>query len=275
MGSPVSTPDVQPAAPAPARPHRGRWALLAVLGVVAVVLTVLVVGRQTLMRPVPAFPSLVDHPDPALHGTVAYLGEDGCIRVVPAAGGPSRQVWCLPPQDVAQAEKLGKEQGPQLVWRPDGRLEVTMFRMTDPPGPGFRAGWQKLLDVRTGQVEDVPQADVPSTANKTTHPSTSPTGQTVSWTSDPASGRIRVVLHEGDRSRTLLSAQGPGEYTYGLSAVFWSPDGAWIAADDGRILVITPGNAVTRVLVKPADVGFPGELARFAVTTEDVLPATR
>lgn len=276
MDSPVSTPAVDPAPPPPARSHRVRWALLAGLGVVvvAVVLTVIVVGRQTLTRPVPAFPSLAEHPDPALHGTVAYLGEGGCIRVVAASGGPSKQVWCLPPQDIGKAEKLGKEQGPQLVWRPDGRLEVTMFRMTDPPGPNFRAGWQKLLDVRTGQVEDVPQADVPSAANRTTHPSTSSTGQTVSWTSEAASGRIRIVLHEDGGSRTLLAAQGPGEYTYGLSAVFWSPDGTWIAADDGRVLVVTPGDAVTRVLVKPADVGFPGELARFAVTAEDILPTT-
>lgn len=75
------------------------------------------------------------------------------------------------------------------------------------------------------------------------------------------------------RRRGGEARRGPGEYTYGLLAAFWSPDGSWVAADDGRILVITPDDAVTRVLVTPADSGFGGDgLARFAVTGEDVLP---
>ena len=75
------------------------------------------------------------------------------------------------------AKQLGKEQGPQLVWRDDGRLEITMFRMTDPPGPSFEPGWQKVVDVRTGEVEDVPAADVPSGANRQTHPTVNAQGQ--------------------------------------------------------------------------------------------------
>ena len=275
MGPPVSAP--APAAAPPGRPRRSLWIVLGAWGVVVALGAgiAVVLGFLSATRAVPTFPSLAEHPDPALHGTVAYLGENGCIRIVAAAGGPSKRVWCLPHQDVAQAEELGKEQGPQLVWRPDGRLEVTMFRMTDPPGPDFRAGWQKLVDVRTGAVEDVPAADVPSTPDRTTQPATNAAGQQVSWTSDPAGGRIRVVLHEGGTSRTLLSTQGPGQYTYGLSAAFWSPDGAWIAADDGRVLVITPDDGRTRLLVTPADSGFSGNgLARFAVTAEDILPTT-
>jgi hypothetical protein len=277
MGSTISTPGLGPAAPPPpARRRRSRWLIFGVLGgVLALVLaTVVVLGFLSQMRAVPSFPSLAATPDPALHGTVAYLGDGNCIRIIPAAGGPSKQVWCVPAQDVAKAKELGKELGPQLVWRPDGRLEVTMFRMTDPPGPTFNAGWQKIIDVRTGAVEDVPAADVPSTANRSTHPSTSPTGQRITWTSDAQSGRISVVLHEGGTSRTLLSAQGPGEYTYGLSAVFWSPDWTWIVADDGRVLVITPSDGKTRVLVNPADSGFGDGLARFAVTPQDILTPT-
>ncbi len=277
MSRPVSPPAPDLAPPPPRRSRRSWLVLLGVVvGIVAVgVATFVAVEVRSGSRAVPAFPSLTDNPDPSLHGTVAYLGDGNCVRIIAAAGGPSKQVLCLPAQDPATAKTLGKEQGPQLVWLPDGRLEVTMFRMTDPPGPDFRAGWQKIVDVRTGQVEDVPAADVPSTANRTTQPSTSPTGQRISWTSDPQNGRIEVVLHENGQSRTLLSAQGPGEYTYGLMAAFWSPDWKWVVADDGRILVITPGNAVTRVLVKPADSGFGGDgLARFAVTAEDILPST-
>lgn len=278
MSPPVSPPDPDLAMPPPPRkPGNPRRVLIG--GLVAVVFVIGLVAAAFILgeagsgsRDVPQFPFLADNPDPALHGTVAYLGEGNCIRIIAAAGGQSKQVMCLPAQDPAVAKTVGKEQGPQLVWRSDGRLEVTMFRMTDPPGPDFRAGWQKIVDVRTGQVEDVPAGDVPSTANRTTQPSISPSGQRISWTSDSRNGRIEIVLHENGQSRTLLSAQGPGEYTYGLSAAFWSPDGKWVVADDGRILVITPEKALTRVLVKPADSGFGGGgVARFAVTAEDIL----
>jgi hypothetical protein len=250
-----------------------RRILIGVLGLVLALGAALVVLVFSQSRDVPSFPSLEDAPDPTVHGTVAYLAGGNCIRIVSAGGGPSRQVLCLPGQDVALAEKLGKEQGPQLVWRPDGRLEVTMFRMTDPPGPEFEPGWQKVVDVRTGAVEDVPAAAVPSSAERTSQPGTSADGRRFTWTWVPASGRISIRLHDAGTTRTLLSARGPGEYTYGLLAAFWSPDGIWIAADDGRILVITPDDAVTRVQVTPADSGFGGDgLARFAVTGEDVLP---
>ena len=123
------------------------------------------------------FESLAEHPDSSLQGTIAYLADDSqCVRIAAAAGQPAKDVLCLESQDVAKATKLGKLIGPQLVWLPDGRLEVTMFRMTDPPGPTFRAGWQKIVDVRTGVVEDVPAADVPSVANLGTHPTVSPSG---------------------------------------------------------------------------------------------------
>jgi hypothetical protein len=248
--------------------------VLGILGIVLALGVTAVVLHFSRSGSVPSFPSLEETPDPTLHGTVAYLGDGNCIRIVAAGGGPSKQVMCLPSQDVAVAERLGKEQGPQLVWRPDGRLEVTMFRMTDPPGPDFDAGWQKVVDVRSGAVEDVPASAVPSTADRTTQPATDPDGRRISWTSDPASGRISVRLDDHGNTRTLLSARGPGEYTYGLAAAFWSPDWSWVAADDGRILVITPDDAVTRVLVEPADSGFGGDgLARFAVTAEDILTA--
>ena len=277
MGSTISPPATGAGAPPPrARSRRRLWIGVGVLGgvVLLVLVTVVFLGFRAQLRGRPSFPLLTSTPDPSLHGTVAYLGEGNCIRIIAAGGGRSREVWCVPSQDVPKAEKLGKEQGPQLVWRPDGRLEVTMFRMTDPPGPNFNPGWQKIIDVGTGKVEDVPAAEVPSAANRTTHPSTNATGQRISWTSDTASGRIRIVLHEGATSRTLLSTQGPGQYTYGLSAVFWSTDGKWIAADDRRILVITPADGRVRVLVMPADSGFGGELARFAITSRDLLTPT-
>ena len=98
----------------------------------------------------------------------------------------------------------------------------------------FEPGWQKVVDVRSGAVEDVPAAAVPSTADRDDaalhqrRPVSASAGRP-----DAASGRISVLLHDGGTTRTLLAARGPGEYTYGLLAAFWSPDGSWVAADDG------------------------------------------
>ena len=249
---------------------------LAVVCGMAIAVLTLAVGLLVGPHEAPAFASLADHPDPSLHGTVAYLSDrTGCVRVRAASGTPVKDVYCIPAQDVTRAQKLGKEVGPQLVWRPDGRLEITMFRMTDPPGPGFRPGWQKVVDVRTGAVQDVPAGDVPSEPDRSTHPGVSPTGQRVTWTSTD-NGHVEVVLHEGARSRTLLSAQGPGEGTYRLAAAFWAPGWQWIAADDGRILVMTTGHpARTRILTNESTRGaFDPELARFAVTGADLLSSS-
>ena len=267
----------------PEAPHRHRFPFVTVaLAIVAAVLVlVLVVGYlfvREVTRDEPRFASLAASPDPSLRGTVAYLADaNGCVRIVAASGQASKEVLCLPRMDVSEAQKLGKEIGPQLVWLPDGRLEVTMFRMTDPPGPGFRAGWQKIVDVRTGAVEDVPASEVPSEANLDTHPTVSPTGETVSMSSDPESGRIKIVLTDADGvSRTLLSAQGPPNYTDGLNTAFWAPNFGWIAADDGRILIVTTAEpSVTRVLTDEShNAVFGGDdprLARFAVTAENIL----
>ncbi len=99
----------------------------------------------------------------------------------------------------------------------------------------------------------------------------SPRGQRISWMSD--NGRIKVTLTDRNGTRTLLSAQGPGEYTYGLGAAFWAPHWQWIAADDGRILIITIGHPpVTRVLTtESSQGGFDARYARFAVTGANIL----
>jgi hypothetical protein len=203
---------------------------------------------------------------------VAYLDDaSSCVHIVAAAGRPDREVYCLPAQDVEVAKQLGKEQGPQLVWRDDGRLEITMFRMTDPPGPTFEPGWQKVVDVRTGEVEDVPAADVPSEANRQTHPVVNAQGQELELSS--ADGDVELTLVDDAGSRTLLAVDSNPEAGYHVSAAFWAPDGRWVAADDGRILVIVPSDPpVVRMLTDASSQGrFEGELSRFAVTDKDLL----
>lgn len=239
----------------PARPRRRRLGVPLAIGAAVALVAGIVLVRDVIETSSdrPHFPSLAETPDPSLQGTVAYFeGSSRCVWIVAAAGQPSKEVLCLPPVDVGKPAEVGtKETDPQLVWRADGRLEVTVFRAAMGKGapPSFRAGWQKVVDVRSGVVEDVPAADVPSALNVTTRPTVSPDGRRLTTTSDPESGRVEVTLTDANGTRTLLSAHGPGNYTYGLDAAFWAPNWQWVAAFDGRILVITTGDQpVTRVL---------------------------
>ena len=130
-----------PAQAARRRFTRGVLIVIVIAALAVVAVPVLVVLGHLTARDVPVFPSLADTPDTTLVGTVAYVDSStGCVRVVAASGQPSKEVYCVPPIDPETAKTLGKPIGPQLRWRSGGVLEVTMFRMTDPPGPGVRAG---------------------------------------------------------------------------------------------------------------------------------------
>lgn len=269
--------------PRPAARQRSWTRVVVGVGISVAAIVALLIGFVVLPglgAHEPKFASLAEHPDRSLHGTVAYFADRSrCVRLVAAAGSPSKDLLCLSEMDVSAAQKMGKELGPQLVWLPDGRLEVTMFRMTDPPGPGYNPGWQKIVNVATGAVEDVPAGDVPASPNLDTHPMVNPAGDKISAMFGRSDGRVRIELTTASGvSRSLLSVHGPGEYTYGLISAFWAPNWQWIAADDGRILIITPGPpAVTRILTDQSrSIAFGGDdpqIARFAVTGTDLLPS--
>lgn len=257
----------------------GRGFLIGV-GAVAVVVVVVVAVIRMATTHVPSFPSLAAHPDPSVVGTVAYVdGRTGCVHVVAAAGAPDKQVYCVPPFTPSKSPTQGKESGPQLRWLSGGRLEATMFRafMAKDQPPTYGPGWQKVVDVRTGTVTDTPAAKVPSTPDLTLQPTTSPSGQRLTTTSDR--GHVKIVLTDGTGSRTLLEAHGPSDYTYTLRTAFWSPTWQWVVADDGRILVVTTGaTPTTRVLTTASKGGaFHGTdepmFARFAVTADNLLTA--
>lgn len=262
-----------------------RWVRGLLIGVAAVAVVVVVVVAVAFVRSVlthaPNFPSLAAHPDRSLAGTVAYVDERSrCVHVVAAAGAPDKQVYCLPPFIPAKTANEGKEMGPQLRWLPGGRLEVTMFRAFMGKGgpPTYGAGWQKVVDVRTGAVTDVPDARAPTTPDLTTRATTSPDGQRL--TTMNYQGHVKITLSDANGSRTLMEAHGPSDYTYNLSTAFWAPNWQWVVADDGRILVVTTGpHPVTRVLTTATKGGgFGGVdeplLARFAVTADNVLSAS-
>lgn len=262
--------------------RRWPWVLLAsVVGVAVLVVAAVFVSRALLhwgeRRDPPEFPSLGEEPDPGLEGTVAYYDDASrCVRLVAAAGTPSKELYCLPADTWENAPTRGKPAGPQLVWRPDGRLEITLFRMKAPSGAfELTPDWQRIVDPRTGAVEDAPAADLPADPEPTGGPQVSPDGRQVDWTFDAMSGKGEVTLTEAGRTRTLLSVHGPGEYTYGFGPVFWEPGGRWlVATDSGRILVITPDDpSETRVLVTGTGEGAGGGTAGpfFAVTDERIL----
>jgi hypothetical protein len=240
----------------PAGSRRRRHWIWVVLGgvvtivVVVSVLTVREMNRQAL--PPPTFASLQQTPDSSLHGTFAYLsgsqkfptgdpktgGPSWCVRVMAAAGSPAKNALCI------SATDLEGMVGPQLNWRSDGRLEVTMFRSGENGSLG--PGWQKLVDVRTGAPESVPAASVPATPTKPPDPTVGPGGERVSVTNND--GHATVVLDSPAGQRTLFTASG--NPSYAISPAGWSPDATWILVSDGRMLLVTTADpSTTRVLV--------------------------
>ncbi|HAX81696.1 MAG TPA: hypothetical protein DCY40_03890 [Actinobacteria bacterium] len=188
----------------------------------------------------------------------------GCVRVVAAAGTPSKDVLCFDEEEF--------DTGPQLAFLPDGRLQVTMF--SRPPEQPLMTAWQKIVDVRTGETEDVPSTQLPEgpTAVEAT---VSPTGEQILARSSGNSAELVLVTADGT-SRTLWSGEVPLNYSI---VAMWAPSGDWILACDTRLLIVTPGDpAVIRVLVaEPTGIGDFGEtdplLPHYAVTDLDLLPA--
>jgi hypothetical protein len=228
--------------------RRPKWPY--VIGGIVVVLGVLaffvIRGIVEYTRPAPEFPALADSPDPSLQGTVAYFDASydentqtgsGCVRIVAAAGAPSRQIdsLCFRDEDFLT--------GPQLAFLPDGRLEVTMFRW--PTDQTLVVAWQRIVDPVTGDVEEVPADQLPE-APVALDVGVGPAGETISAIA--GGGHAEIVLTDpSGTARTLMSAQVSTEYQIRAT---WGAGGQWILADDGRLLIVTLDDpAVTRVLV--------------------------
>jgi len=260
----------------PSSRERPIWPLVVSAVVIALAVGGFFLVRELIAfgRPVPEFGSLADDPDPSLHGTVAYFAMDeqaktqvtsGCVRVVAAAGVPSREVLCI-----TQGEH---EVGPRLVFLPDGRLEVTMFsRPTDQPPA---AAWQKVVNVRTGEIEDIPASRIPETPAEPAATAT-PAGEQISTHLQANTARLVLTAADGV-SRTLWSADVPPDYE--IEAI-WAPNWEWVLAHDGRLLVVTLDDpALIRVLAPEAwalgeYAGLEPPLSFFAVTAADLLENT-
>ena len=256
------------------------------VGAMIVALVMLVAGVGFLLvsrlgaesRPLPGFESLALRPDPALKGSIAYFSNDnGCVRVRGASGTPVRNALCL--ADFAQPTGSGGADGrplvgPQLRWLRDGRLEVTMFRPSSRPGRVFDPGWQRVVDVSTGEVQDVPARRVSSRPNVAGELRSNDSGQRLFIRSDPDSGHVEVSLVDQFGMRTLMSADGPAGAGYGIRGnAVWSPDGTWAVVDEGRLVVMTATSdpPLTRVLSDEQVRGGDGLYPTFAVTSRPLL----
>lgn len=271
----VSRPNPEAVGPGQSRRTRSQRTVWGA-GLVALALAI-TVGILLLLdfnRDVPKFPLLSDRPDASLHGTVAYLATDNCIHLADLSGIGDKNLWCMPKWDPDEAAALGKPMPPQLVWLPNARLEVTVFRMTK--GPEVKPGWQKVIDVETGAVTDTPASQTPTKPNLATRPTTSPSGDVVSFTSNDETGRITISVTSATGVKSvLLDVRGPNHYAYRLNAAFWAPDFKSIIADDGRILVVTPTEPPSTRILKKVGGGNPfGDVnpahAGFAVTSEEL-----
>lgn len=259
-----------------ATPARRRWLPWAIGGgVLVLALAAAGIGIalvSSLFRPDPEFASLPDAPDPSLSGTVAYFDDESlCVRVVAAAGQPNREAYCLGDQTPAAAEKEGKDVGVDIAWLPDDRLQLTLYRMVnDPEEVLFAPAWRRIVDVRTGEVEDVPLATFAGETPARDCVTTSPTGERIVTESDDGHAVVTLVTDSGER--TLLDVQGNRE-TYGIDEACWAPHFEWIATSDTRMLVITTGDpALTRTLTPPMTTFYGYDaLSWYAVTDADVL----
>ncbi len=185
----------------------------------------------------PEFASLADAPDTSLHGTVAYLDweRDACLRVVPAAGGPVRTVTCL-----AGVNGGGSELG----WLDDGRVTVTAYGES-----------QKIIDITSGAVDNVPVVQVPQVAPDRQPVNVSQDGRRLTSIND--GGSVQIIVEQNGTTRVLLDAKGGSTYEIGTPQ--WSPDETFVLTTNSaaRLLVTTLGDTPqTRVLASQLGSGF-------------------
>jgi WD40 repeat protein len=224
----------------PASKTKRPWVIVVVfVGIVAVVgLAALVYTAVRSATSVPSFPALADNPDSSLHGTVAYTdwGINPCVHVIAIAGAPSKQLACF--------DRKTEGWPSELVWLPDGRLQVTQNDNAD------IAKWRKIYNVSTGAVENIPAAKIPDKSVPVKPVTVNPDGARLTSTSKD--GNVEVVLTEtGGQRRTLLKANGGS--TYEIGPPNWSPDWKTVLMTDAaaRLLITTPNEpSKTYVLAK-------------------------
>lgn len=269
----INQPPIQrPPPPIPPRRSHGRVVLAVVAVLAALLLAIVVVVVVSLLRAgrAPSFPSLSAQPDRSLQGTVAYVSHEGqpCLWVTLASGAASSQLQCFDRDEEGWPS--------ELTWLDDGRLRATALEET----PARKVRWQRIYDVRTGAVVEVPPSEVvdtppPGAPSKLsqklgldTSDSTAvnPAGERITVTS--SDGHVEVVLSGPSPERTLLSVDSAGGYS--INGPVWSPDQRWVLLHDsaGRLLLTAVDEPSTTWVLAPHS----GQ--ELAVTGADLLNAT-
>lgn len=214
-----------------------RTALFAVVAVVVVIGGFFLARALywALLQPTPDFPSLATTPDPSLTGTVAFFkpGADRCVYLVAASGGEPEELTC--------GDGLA---GGELTWRDDGRLQSTTHPGADSDDDPL--SW--IIDPATGNLEEVPTAEIPPYRERPENARPGPNGEEV--TCKNGGGKLTLSLTVDGHSRTLLSTGAPS--TYCMHFATWNEDGSWFVVKDDldRLLLVTTAEpSSTRLLV--------------------------
>jgi hypothetical protein len=218
--------------------QRQTWVSILVLLLAGLGVGGFFLGRElwNALKPTPDFTWLAEQPDDSLVGTVAFIatrGDGVCVDVISASGRNRKEAACF-------SAVPG-----YLEWQDDRRLRVLSFGPLERP----QDRWGRVVDVVTGEVTDVPQAEVPEAGPVVDFKG--PLGEVI--TSDSSGGRLHIDLTADRKTRTLLSVNAPSTYTVG--GFVWSTTGGWFVAKDDLdqvLLVTTADPSVTRLLAKGA-----------------------
>jgi hypothetical protein len=183
---------------------------------------------------VPSFPSLTDHPDRSLHGTVAYGNFDN-VQVRALSGAASKEL-------VSGLGRSGQPYIDEVRWLPDGRLQAFSHG---------KVRWSTIYDVRTGAIAHVPASGIPTKATPTKSVSVNANGERLRYKSD--TGNVSVTVTGPTGTRTIFKTTGGTLYAIGPPT--WTPGGMTVLVHDNadRILLITTGtHPTTRVLADHA-----------------------
>jgi hypothetical protein len=209
--------------------------VLAVSASVVVILAVLVAVLVFGVIPLPDYPSLADHPDTSIQGTVAFITDENppCLGVVPAGGGPTTELRC----GVVEVGTLG--------WTSEGLIITIDF--------SSMTSRYLLIDPASGEVVDAIAADVDE-PKPLAWESQSTRADGAVLITDGGRGTTAVKVHvPNEEPTTILSADGPQDYSFDVAT--WSPDGRWVLVVDseGRILVVgESGTPAARLLAEGA-----------------------
>lgn len=205
----------------------GRAAVVGAAVVAALSLATLYQGGWTMER---RYPSLSEHPDPAIPGTVFFLRTDarsGCLWKVPARGGPETQLWCT---IEGYPNNLGYDHATGNVL-----IEI-----------GWNAGNTGAIWVDPASGAQVRRVDEISTLDRTEWPVPPPGSTPIR----PDGALLTVDIHRTTHrlahiARNTITATIPGRRTwtvteasgrpdYALNPPLWSPDGQWVLVIDNR-----------------------------------------